>query len=664
MKFSQQTADLFRGLLGICLLLPISFSVRGAPPDDSQDAVLSETQDERDLIQKVDQLLLDRKYEELEDLAQHFREEKSRTRMGRSCLVLFYQGLQQPSVPEEKYTVHLIDDRVQQLEAWTRKRPSSTATLALAAGVRQLAGTARGDGDFREIPEDSLRIMRASLDRAEDLLDSLKEEETQDAYRSLVEMRVGLLQGYERDQMESLLHEALASDPWWLDPIHLMTVYLAPNWYGGNRSIYELANRLAADQQNITGEFTYAAVVYSAFKIGEFREFHEDGFQWDRVRQGLLDWAKQLPDSYQVWGRMAFFARIAGDREAAQNAFEHLQGRCFLPGWKNSSTIYEQSLRWAFDDSGPGQSEVVIDLGVLEMNHLSLASEGDMVIPSCRGFELPIYSTRTGQRLDDRAMLPNSVHAIWSDAHSRMLLFSYYRQEGGLNVAELKADGTPVRLIGGFDHRSGSRTISDNRKIAAIGDHAGDVRIWTLNEAPVPSTISSGFPFVDAIAASPEGDIIAGACERTIKLWNVKTREPLRSWAVPSGIVRNLLWSPDGKILATSGEGEAVILWDPDTGQPIGKLEGHPDWLHEIAFSPDGRFMIVGTASSRKPVPPGDLLVFEIASRKLMKIYQGHRMNIRSVYVTPDQTRIVSGSDDASIRIWKMPAESGARNQE
>jgi len=64
--------------------------------------------------------------------------------------------------------------------------------------------------------------------------------------------------------------------------------------------------------------------------------------------------------------------------------------------------------------------------------------------------------------------------------------------------------------------------------------------------------------------------------------------------------VRGLVFSPDGKLIATRGEPEdpasprLIRLWDAKTGRLVRTLEAHDAPLTSIRFSPDGRFLAAG----------------------------------------------------------------------
>src|SRR5262245_33255507 len=76
-------------------------------------------------------------------------------------------------------------------------------------------------------------------------------------------------------------------------------------------------------------------------------------------------------------------------------------------------------------------------------------------------------------------------------------------------------------------------------------------------------------------------------------LWSVSHR--FSSTLRHNNAVFSVVYSPDGKRLATGSEDHTVKLWDAATGQELLTLKGHSDGVVSVAFSPDGKRLATGS---------------------------------------------------------------------
>jgi len=75
---------------------------------------------------------------------------------------------------------------------------------------------------------------------------------------------------------------------------------------------------------------------------------------------------------------------------------------------------------------------------------------------------------------------------------------------------------------------------------------------------------------------------------------------------------RRVLYSPDGKLLASTGVDCTIRLWDAATGKEVRRLKGHTNPIDAIAFSPDGTTM----ASAANPEPDQTFRLWDVATGK------------------------------------------------
>jgi WD40 repeat protein len=111
-----------------------------------------------------------------------------------------------------------------------------------------------------------------------------------------------------------------------------------------------------------------------------------------------------------------------------------------------------------------------------------------------------------------------------------------------------------------------------------------------------PSTTGHSGP-VDFSAISPDSRYLAAGCgagwSPVIRMWDLTTGKPVRELAGHTGQLTSLMWSPDGKRLAScSNRDESIHLWDFATGRCLNTvtLKGFR-WLY-LAFAPGGKHLV------------------------------------------------------------------------
>ncbi len=176
------------------------------------------------------------------------------------------------------------------------------------------------------------------------------------------------------------------------------------------------------------------------------------------------------------------------------------------------------------------------------------------------------------------------------------------------------------------------------------------VRIWQ-----VFNRYSNQAEAISSVAVSPTASNIYAASEDgKINIWrnNADGRQELiRTFKASKNTISQIKYSPNGKLIASSGWDKTIKLWNAESGKLINTLKGHKDGVNSIAFSPDNQTLISGSEDKT-------IKIWNIINKpKLIKTLTGHTDSIKAVSISPDGKIIASGGYDNTIKLWSIAGE-------
>jgi WD40 repeat protein len=110
--------------------------------------------------------------------------------------------------------------------------------------------------------------------------------------------------------------------------------------------------------------------------------------------------------------------------------------------------------------------------------------------------------------------------------------------------------------------------------------------------------------------------------------------------------VTSLAWSPDGKLLASTGFDDQVLIWRVPGEKLVYTLQGHEDYVSGVSWSPDGQMLASSSAD-------GTIRLWRTTTMSMEALLQGHTSRVTSVAWSPDGNMLASGSFDATVRLWR-----------
>ncbi len=178
----------------------------------------------------------------------------------------------------------------------------------------------------------------------------------------------------------------------------------------------------------------------------------------------------------------------------------------------------------------------------------------------------------------------------------------------GLHLFELGGDA-PRRVT---DSPANVRSVAyspDGKTISAVGFRSDGGSTLFLAEASSGRTLlewDANEKFTYALAYSPDGSILATTGEGGVRLWEVATARPSARLIGADGGGDCVAFSSDGKLLATGGKDRSVRLWEVSTGSQLCRFQGHDSEVKSVAFSPEGGLL---ASASRD----GTALIWDVA---------------------------------------------------
>jgi WD40 repeat protein len=125
-----------------------------------------------------------------------------------------------------------------------------------------------------------------------------------------------------------------------------------------------------------------------------------------------------------------------------------------------------------------------------------------------------------------------------------------------------------------------------------------------------------------------------------------------------SAKIHNLLFTPDGHRLISVSEDKTIRIWNPESGEMLKKFEsqigdGPEGMLYASSISPDGKFLAVAgyPVSSEKE---NYIIIIDLEKNTQVSTAIGHTNVINALTFSGSGNYLASGSDDNTVKIWKL----------
>jgi WD40 repeat protein len=215
-----------------------------------------------------------------------------------------------------------------------------------------------------------------------------------------------------------------------------------------------------------------------------------------------------------------------------------------------------------------------------------------------------------------------------------------------IGAVQMSRDGQTM-LVPGWTQAQGSKL------------KAFDLPQYGLLEIPTAPTIRTlgllegHTDEISSTALSPDGSMLAsGSSDNTIRFWNMGFRVPGRVLPGHAGGVTGVTWSPDGQHLASSGADHTIRIWNALSGKQESMLDNLKINASAIAWNPNSRSIAFAGFDGKV-----NLWTLEQGVKGIQS-FGAHEGPVWALAWNKDGSRLASGSDDGTARIWEAAGQT------
>ena len=235
-----------------------------------------------------------------------------------------------------------------------------------------------------------------------------------------------------------------------------------------------------------------------------------------------------------------------------------------------------------------------------------------------------------------------------SDGHRVLLGGAAGPKQSMLTLFEAES-GKVVRDFTDVEDGVGAIALSPDGRHVFSADYTA-VRRWEVATGKEVSRYE-GIVLPHALATAPDGRSVFAGSSQAMKafIWSVDEKKG-RDIDF-HGARETPAFSPDGRAVAVS-IGWQWLVYDLTTGQERGRSETLPAGVGCLAWSGDGRILVVGGVKNPGAGDDAAVYVTDATTGKILQTFEGHSSRVRSVSTSADGRRVLSSGNGVYLWEW------------
>lgn len=286
------------------------------------------------------------------------------------------------------------------------------------------------------------------------------------------------------------------------------------------------------------------------------------------------------------------------------------------------------------------------------VNWMAFSPDGKMLYSNAGGWddELRIWAVDSGKELHHYTI---GNHARLSP-DGKYLVSPADRNENDFFLWEART-GKRIRRFG-FKRPTGSvskdfRFSPDGRFLVSLDNDRDTMHLWEIKSGKeVWKTRTNNHPNenerrTDQVLYSPDGKTIASVTHKgQIRLWDAATGKSLHTM---QGDLKRVVFSPDGKLLAAAKRHQGLRVWEVASGKLLHKWSRSQKSVCSLVFSPDSKRLATGDYNT--------IYILDMATGKELWKHTD-RNAVEFLAFKDDRTLVAVQPNSRWIRVWDLVA--------
>ena len=314
-------------------------------------------------------------------------------------------------------------------------------------------------------------------------------------------------------------------------------------------------------------------------------------------------------------------------------------------------------------------------------------------------FDSSIRESSNGQEIKSFSGYSRGVHASMFTPDGQSIITGHggywLNDDTNIRIWDIKS-GSLIRTLTGHTKPVTSLDISPDGKTLISGSTDHTVKIWDLENDNEATELKGHITDVSLVLFNSNGKrALSLSTDSTIILWDIENKKEIQQLRIVDYSLRTAAWSPNSKQIAVGlnmgiyildaenlniikkidsiwnvnsisyspdsrniatghWTNNAAVIYDIETGESFIQLGQLDASVIAVSYSKNGRIVFSATSDNTHEIGGKNIKVWNAETGELLATLTGHIGGINSIDISSDGKRIVSSSNDTTIRLWDL----------